>query len=344
MHFRQTPELACQPILPEVFHARCLENRVEIDSRPLHRPAGYLCLHTFLSRSFVCFRMNAIYCHQHLNLIKKEQIETRRQIKFFRCPLTTLRLFAAVCIKFVQQTTTQLVLHPLTLYVAVPAIAFYVSGLEVGALQPWWDAFEANVKYAVWWFMLGVLSSIGLGTGMHSGLLFLFPHIIAISHAAQVCQNLDFSSRGDGTYMCIENAPQTGVSFWQLWLAVFPACWLWGSGTAAGEIPPYLLTRAARLAGESNGEFEDLEGEGDLEVVRQMKKWMIDVIEKYGFMAILLLAAWPNAAFDLCGMACGHFLMPFWTFFGATYIGKALIKVRMFFSTVSSVCFPAATA
>lgn len=31
-------------------------------------------------------------------------------------------------------------------------------------------------------------------------------------------------------------------------------------------------------------------------------------------------------AFDLCGIACGHFGLPFMTFFGATFIGKALIK------------------
>ena len=49
---------------------------------------------------------------------------------------------------------------------------------------------------------------------------------------------------------------------------------------------------------------------------------------RHGFIGILVLAAWPNAAFDLCGICCGHFLMPFWEFFGATLIGKGLIKVR----------------
>ena len=29
---------------------------------------------------------------------------------------------------------------------------------------------------------------------------------------------------------------------------------------------------------------------------------------------------------DLCGICCGHYLMPFWTFFGATFIGKAVIR------------------
>lgn len=49
---------------------------------------------------------------------------------------------------------------------------------------------------------------------------------------------------------------------------------------------------------------------------------------RHGFVGILVLAAWPNAAFDLCGICCGHFLMPFWDFFGATFIGKAILKVR----------------
>ena len=62
-------------------------------------------------------------------------------------------------------------------------------------------------------------------------------------------------------------------------------------------------------------------------VVGSMQAWMLGFIQKHGFLGILLLAAWPNAAFDLCGICCGHFQMPFWQFFSATFIGKALIKV-----------------
>jgi hypothetical protein len=39
---------------------------------------------------------------------------------------------------------------------------------------------EEGVQFVVWWVGLGVLSSIGLGTGMHSGLLFLFPHMLKV--------------------------------------------------------------------------------------------------------------------------------------------------------------------
>lgn len=50
---------------------------------------------------------------------------------------------------------------------------------------------------------------------------------------------------------------------------------------------------------------------------------------RHGFWGIFLLAAWPNALFDLCGICCGHFLMPFWEFIGATMAGKALVKARL---------------
>lgn len=45
----------------------------------------------------------------------------------------------------------------------------------------WLTETELWLKFAVWWVGLGVLSSIGLGTGMHSGLLFLFPHMLKVS-------------------------------------------------------------------------------------------------------------------------------------------------------------------
>ena len=53
---------------------------------------------------------------------------------------------------------------------------------------------------------------------------------------------------------------------------------------------------------------------------------MIAILQRFGFWGVFVLSAWPNAAFDLCGICCGHFLMPFWTFFGGTFAGKALVK------------------
>ena len=56
--------------------------------------------------------------------------------------------------------------------------SFPVPG--AGHWGPQLEDAEMTVGYAVWWIGLGVLSSIGLGTGMHSGLLFLFPHMLKV--------------------------------------------------------------------------------------------------------------------------------------------------------------------
>lgn len=52
-------------------------------------------------------------------------------------------------------------------------------------------------------------------------------------------------------------------------------------------------------------------------------------MEQIGFIGILACASIPNPLFDLAGLTCGHFLVPFWTFFGATVLGKAVIKMHI---------------
>ena len=59
------------------------------------------------------------------------------------------------------------------------------------------------------------------------------------------------------------------------------------------------------------------------------KLFMHDLVHRAGFFGILAAASIPNPLFDLAGITCGHFLIPFWTFFGATLIGKAVVKMHI---------------
>ena len=63
-------------------------------------------------------------------------------------------------------------------------IQFLTCALLAGTAAEQVAEAEELVRYVVWWVGLGVLSSIGLGTGMHSGLLFLFPHMLKVSQHA----------------------------------------------------------------------------------------------------------------------------------------------------------------
>jgi len=221
----------------------------------------------------------------------------------------------------------------------------YIFGISIeGAHRPVFNEISTWVEYIIWWVGLGVLSSVGLGTGMHSGLLFLFPHIFFVVSTAEICNNLNFDSRtnmwahvmkpGD-TFKCLGGVSPASeydknVTLVGLLLKSALACLLWGAGTAIGELPPYATSYAARMAGKEDEEFEEImvESSETGDVVARMKKWMLDIVHKYGFWGVVLLSAWPNAMFDLCGICCGHALMPFITFFTAVFIGKALIKVN----------------
>ena len=46
---------------------------------------------------------------------------------------------------------------------------------------------EETVAFAIWWVGLGVASSIGLGTGLHTFVLYLGPHIAKVTMASNEC-------------------------------------------------------------------------------------------------------------------------------------------------------------
>ncbi|CAB1434770.1 unnamed protein product [Pleuronectes platessa] len=50
-------------------------------------------------------------------------------------------------------------------------------------------------------------------------------------------------------------------------------------------------------------------------------------IHQVGFLGILACASIPTALFVLAGLTCGHFIVPFRTFFVATLIGKAVNRM-----------------
>lgn len=111
---------------------------------------------------------------------------------------------------------------------------------------------------------------------------------------------------------------------------------MWGAGTAIGELPPYFMARASVLSAQEDEdqdeelmEFEQLleaekKGTKSISFGDRMRLGIFKVIKRVGFMGILLCASIPNPLFDLAGITCGHFLVKFSTFFGATLIGNSL--------------------
>ena len=218
------------------------------------------------------------------------------------------------------------------------------------AYQPQVHAWEQYLAWCAWWVGLGILSSVGLGTGLHTFLLYLGPHIAAVTMAGYECNSLEFPEPPyPSQILCPETSNVTSggeagaealasvvkVTVWAILAKVRVEAFCWGAGTAIGELPPYFMARAARLSGGEPSEEEEefLELQEKLKNPEKMTRFerakysVQQLVERVGFFGILACASIPNPLFDLAGITCGHFLIPFWTFFGATLIGKYEISI-----------------
>lgn len=236
----------------------------------------------------------------------------------------------------------------LLLIAAVTSAAVFVYKTP-GEHQPWIAVVEKHLIWSLYWVFLGVLSSIGFGSGLHTFLIYLGPWIASVTLAAYECNSIDFPEPPyPDSIVCPTNVSPSAqgvlVSLWSIVSKVRVESLMWGAGTALGELPPYFMARAARLSGEQPDDEEYREfleltrkDEHSLTLMDRCKQWVEKTVANVGFPGILLFASVPNPFFDLAGITCGHFLVPFWTFFGATLIGKAIVKmhVQMLFVVVA---------
>lgn len=290
---------------------------------------------------------------------EEERAAARETLTLLKRPVDVLRLFSMKAGTWARAGATAVWEHGHTQTYAVPALILFAT-LKALSSDPAIMARIGTIEWVAYqvffWVGLGIASSVGLGTGLHSGLLFVFPHTFAVVRMIEECGHTDVNplvytfpnganqqSCGDAGKVLGSDGAVAAVAFKDICFALAPVYFLWGSGTAIGEIPPYAISRAAAEAGKKNAEFEEMTSErSGIDVLNKMKDWMVGFLQTNGFVGVLLMASWPNMAFDLCGVCCGHFRMPFWTFFGATWLGKACFKANfqlMGFVTLFSSAF-----
>lgn len=164
---------------------------------------------------------------------------------------------------------------------------------------------EAKITWSLYWVGLGVLSSVGLGTGLHTFVLYLGPHIAAVTMAAYECGALNFPEPPypDQIVCPVKIDPAWAVGILNIMKKVRVEAMLWGAGTALGELPPYFMARAARISGQNSKDenfdqdlkeleaLEELENEKNVSFVMRIKLYMKHFVEKAGFWGILACAS-----------------------------------------------------
>nr|XP_008388565.2 vacuole membrane protein KMS1-like isoform X1 [Malus domestica] len=218
------------------------------------------------------------------------------------------------------------------------------------------------LQFGLWWLALGVASSIGLGSGLHTFVLYLGPHVALFTMKAVHCGRVDIKSAPYDTIQwrsgpswldreCSEYGTplllsQHGsrVPLSSILPQVQLEAILWGVGTALGKLPPYFISRAASISGQKLEVMKELDSSSTEDSgmvasrLNRMKSWLLSHTQYLNFLTILVLASVPNPLFDLAGILCGQFGIRFWTFFLATLIGKAFIKTHIQTVFIISVC------
>ena len=94
--------------------------------------------------------------------------------------------------------------------------------------------------------MLGIASSVGLGTGLHTFVLYLGPFIAKVTMASNECNYVpEFDFKTSTFAKCPKHEGIPDLAMTTIYLAVIYEAFLWGFGTAIGELPPYFVSRAA---------------------------------------------------------------------------------------------------
>lgn len=272
-------------------------------------------------------------------------------------PFKTLKFFTLAVIQCIKKTTLYLLAKGGWVMLFSVAVGIFgivlttLGGLQEKHLEELLEYF----RFGLWWVALGVASSIGLGSGLHTFVLYLGPHIALFTIKAVQCGRVDLKSAPYDTIQlkrgpswldkdCSEFGPPLFQSIYgsQVPLSsILPQVQLeailWGVGTAIGELPPYFISRAASLSGSTVDAIEELDSD-DKGLLNRVKCWFLSHSQHMNFVTILILASVPNPLFDLAGIMCGQFGIPFWKFFLATLIGKAIIKTHIQTLFIISVC------
>ncbi|KAL3648950.1 meiotic spindle pole body protein Kms1 [Castilleja foliolosa] len=286
--------------------------------------------------------------------VRAKHLQDIEKLTLTSQPLKTLNLFILAVKQYLKQSVKYLLSHGgllmlLNIVVVVPSILLLTVD---GPHEKHVEEVLRYLRFGLWWVSLGVASSIGLG-----------PHIALFTIKAIQCGRVDIKSAPYDTIQLKHGPSWLGKDCADIGPPLFTSSYagvriplssilpqvqleaiLWGLGTALGELPPYFISRAARLSGgtvDAMGELDtsSTEDAGFVSVqLIKFKRWFLSHAQYLNFFTILVLASVPNPLFDLAGIMCGQFGIPFWEFFLATMIGKAIIKTHIQTVFIISVC------
>nr|GMD87089.1 vacuole membrane protein KMS1 [Ipomoea batatas] len=110
-------------------------------------------------------------------------------------PFKTAKLFIISVVLYLRRSLAYLLSHVwFMLLSSVVVLAGIMLVITDGFHGKHFEEVLKYVQFGLWWVSLGVASSIGLGSGLHTFVLYLGPHIALFTIKAIQCGRVDIKS------------------------------------------------------------------------------------------------------------------------------------------------------
>jgi len=120
--------------------------------------------------------IHKIHSLEELCKYEKFLLLEREKISLFSTPFLTIRLCCMAFCYYFKLFIHYIITHPIVLFFILPIFSIWII-VEQFPYFPYHDVInniEFVVLYITWWMRLGILSSIGMGCGLQSGMLFIY--------------------------------------------------------------------------------------------------------------------------------------------------------------------------
>ena len=255
--------------------------------------------------------------------IIKDENENENKISFFKKPMLILKLCFLYSYDILisnNRIIKDYLLVILLIYNLWKQLEYFIF------LNPFINFINSNIYITIYWLFLGILSSIGLGSGINTGLLVLFPFVTKICITSISCGNTNFNIYGNNAFNCINKNLETSPHILLILLKSLHATICWGIGTALGEVPPYYIAYNHAVSKKQTNINKYIDSLQLNNFMKYSTLKIIDFLKRYSFRTILICASYPNLTFDACGIAAGLSLLSLKDFIIPTVIGKGFIK------------------
>lgn len=201
---------------------------------------------------------------------------------------------------------------PWQLVLSISAVVAAVFVAYNFAYRSWMEMVFQNVTWHAYWFVLGVLSSMSLGSSADTFSFYLAPFIARVAHVANACGSTEFDVFGEAALRCPHVVPEGSaplhVDLATMVTKVYFEVFFWSLGTVVMDLAYYVIGKSAMPS--------------EAPSLVHIQAWAQRRFSSAPRGSLLLLGIFPWLFSELAALGAGFYGVSLGRFFFSTFVGR----------------------